>query len=264
MDRLTPGMALVTGAGSGIGRAAALALAERGSAVAVVDLLPEGGRETVDLIERSGGQAAFVQADAGRWADVDRAVAEAVQTLGPLGTLVNAAGILDGYLPAHEVRPEHFERVIGINLSGTFFFCHRVLPELVAAGRGSIVNVASTAGLVGAGGGAAYVASKHGVVGLTRQMAVEYAPRGVRVNAVCPGPITTSLRAHSEQILGPDAPPMANVGVAVNEQELRAVIPMGRRGAPEDIANAICFLASEAANYITGHMLVVDGGWTAR
>ena len=264
MSNLTPGTALVTGGGSGIGRAIALALAERGAAVGVVDVNAEAGRETVDLIETAGGRASFARADAGHWDEVDRAVPEVVDGLGPLGILVNAAGILDAYAAAHEIEPAHWERVVGINLSGTFFFCRRVLPDLLAANRGCIVNIASTAGLVGAGGGAAYVASKHGVVGLTRQMAVEYAPRGVRVNAICPGPIATNLRASSERILGPGAPSMANVGVAVNEEQVRALIPLGRRGTVDDIAAAACFLASDAAAYITGHTLVVDGGWTAR
>jgi NAD(P)-dependent dehydrogenase (short-subunit alcohol dehydrogenase family) len=264
MSELVAGAALVTGGGSGIGRAIALALAERGAPIGVVDVSADGGRETVDLIETAGGRASFVQADAGRWDEVDRAVPEVVGELGALGILVNAAGILDAYAAADAIEPAHWERVIGINLTGTFFFCRRVLPDLLARGHGCIVNIASTAGLVGAGGGAAYVASKHGVVGLTRQMAVEYAPQGIRVNAICPGPIATNLRANSERVLGPDAPSMANVGVAVNEEQLRAVIPLGRRGTVEDIAAAACFLASDAAGYVTGHTLVVDGGWTAR
>jgi NAD(P)-dependent dehydrogenase (short-subunit alcohol dehydrogenase family) len=135
---------------------------------------------------------------------------------------------------------------------------------MLAAGRGCIVNIASTAGLVGDGGGAAYVASKHGVVGLTRQMAVQYAARGVRVNAVCPGPIKTNLRASSEQILGPIAPPLAGVGIGANEDALRAVVPMARWGTVEDIAYANAFLASDAAAYVTGQALAIDGGWTAR
>ena len=264
MGDLVAETALVTGGGSGIGRAIALALAERGAPVGVVDVQPAGGNETVELITGRGGRASFVQADAGRWDEVDRAVGEVVGALGPLGILVNAAGILDAYAAADATEPAHWERVIGINLTGTFFFSRRVLPELLAQNRGCIVNIASTAGLIGEGGGAAYVASKHGVVGLTRNMAVTYAPRGVRVNAICPGPIGTNLRSNSERVLGPGAPSMANVGVAVNEEQIRAIIPLGRRGTVEDIAAAACFLASDAAAYVTGHMLVVDGGWTAR
>ena len=124
--------------------------------------------------------------------------------------------------------------------------------------------MASVAGLNGTGGGAAYVASKHGVVGLTRQMAVVYSARGITVNAICPGPILTGLRQHSMEILGPDTPDMAGRGVAVSDEQVRAVCPAGRRGTPEEIAAAACFLASDEAAYITGHTLLVDGGWRAR
>jgi NAD(P)-dependent dehydrogenase (short-subunit alcohol dehydrogenase family) len=264
MTDLVQGAALVTGGGSGIGRAIALALAERGARVGVVDLLPAGGNATVSAISGQGGEAAFVQADVSRWEDADRAVAAVVEQLGPLGILVNAAGILDAYRAADEAEPGLWERVIGINLTGTFFFCRRALAELLPAGRGRIVNIASTAGLIGDGGGAAYIASKHGVVGLTRHIGVKYADRGITANAICPGPIGTDLRAHSMEILGPGAPEMSNLGFGANMDLLRAAVPVGRRGTPEEIAAAACFLATEAAAYITGQTIVVDGGWTAR
>ena len=259
---LVAGSALVTGGGSGIGRAIAEALAAGGAAVAVVDLLPEGGKETVARIAASGGRATFLQADVGRWDDVDRAVAAAGRALGPLGILVNAAGILDGYAPADELTPAVWERVIGINLTGTFFGCRRALVDMLPRGAGRIVNIASVAGLVGSGGGPAYTASKHGVVGLTRQLAVTYAARGVTVNAICPGAIATELRAHSTRILGADAPEMRGVGG--DDAAVRAITPAGRRGTVEEVAQAACYLASEAAAYVTGHALVIDGGWTAR
>jgi NAD(P)-dependent dehydrogenase (short-subunit alcohol dehydrogenase family) len=259
---LVPGAALVTGGGSGIGKAIALALAEAGAPVAVVDLLPEGGRAVADEIGRRGGKAAFIAADVSRWEDVDRAVAETVRGLGPLGILVNAAGILDGYAPVHEMSPALFTKVIAINLHGTFFGCKRALEEMLPAGRGRIVNLASVAGLIGDGGGPAYVASKHGVVGLTRQLAVHAAPRGVTINAICPGPIQTALRANSTAILGGDAPVMRGVGG--DEAAIKAVTPMGRRGTVEEIAATARFLAGEDAGYITGHTLVIDGGWTVR
>lgn len=264
MSDLVSGTALVTGGGSGIGRAIALVLAERGAPIGVVDLQPGGGEETVRMIADRGGKAAFIQADAGRWEDVDRSVGEVARQLGQIGILVNGAGILDAYAAAHVTQPSNWDRVIGINLSGTFYYCRRVLDDMLPAGQGCIVNIASTAGLVGDGGGAAYIASKHGVVGLTRHMAVQYATRGIRVNAICPGPIRTNLRSSSETILGPGAPPMANVGIGGNQELLRATVPMGRYGTVEDIANAAVFLASDAAAYVTGHTLVVDGGWTAR
>ncbi|MGH8686682.1 MAG: SDR family NAD(P)-dependent oxidoreductase [Burkholderiales bacterium] len=124
--------------------------------------------------------------------------------------------------------------------------------------------MASVAGLNGTGGGAAYIAAKHGVVGLTRQMAVQYGARGIRVNCVCPGAIPTGLRAHSQAILGPGVPDMSGRGVAVNDDQVRALVPVGTRGTPENVADAVAFLASDAADYVNGHALVVDGGWRAK
>jgi NAD(P)-dependent dehydrogenase (short-subunit alcohol dehydrogenase family) len=257
---IVSGSAIVTGGGSGIGKAIALALAGAGAPVAVVDLLPDGGRAVTEEIGRRGGKATFLAADVSRWEDVDRVVAEAVRVFGPLGTLVNAAGILDGYAPVDEMSPALWTRVIGINLTGTFFGCKRALHDM--AGSGRIINLASVAGLVGDGGGPAYVSSKHGVVGLTRQLAVAAAARGITVNAICPGPIQTGLRSNSTAILGTEAPVMRGVGG--DEAAIKAVTPMRRRGTVEEIAATALFLASVDAGYITGHTLVIDGGWTAR
>jgi NAD(P)-dependent dehydrogenase (short-subunit alcohol dehydrogenase family) len=257
---LLPGTAIVTGGGSGIGKAIAEALAQAGAPVAVLDLLPDSGQAVANGIERRGGKAHFIAADVSKWEEVDRAVSIAVTALGPLGVMVNAAGILDGYAPVHEMAPTLWTKVIAINLTGTFFCCKRALQEM--AGGGRIINLASVAGLVGDGGGPAYVASKHGVVGLTRQLAVAHAARGVTVNAICPGPIQTGLRANSTSILGADAPVMRGVGG--DESAIRAVTPMGRRGTVEEVAATALFLAGADAGYITGHTLVIDGGWTAR
>ena len=262
MSDLVRGSALVTGGGSGIGQAIARSLAEAGAPVAVLDLRPDAGEETVAAIAEGGGRAAFVRGDVSRWEDVDRALASAVDVVGPLGILVNAAGILDGYAPADGMAPTLWERVIAINLTGTFHCCKRALAEMAPRGAGRIVNIASTAGLVGDGGGPAYVASKHGVVGLTRQLAVAYAERGITVNAICPGVVQTEFWTHSAEILGPDAPPMGGIGT--DDARVRAITPVGRRGTVEEIAAAARFLASEAAAFVTGHTLVVDGGWTAR
>jgi NAD(P)-dependent dehydrogenase (short-subunit alcohol dehydrogenase family) len=259
---LVSGSAIVTGGGSGIGRAIALGLAAAGAPVAVVDLLPESGRAVADEIAGRGGKARFVAADVSRWEDVDGAVGEAVGALGPLAILINAAGVLDGYAPVQEMSPALWTKVIAINLTGTFLGCKRALQEMVPAGRGRIINLASVAGLVGDGGGPAYVASKHGVVGLTRQLAVSAAASGVTVNAICPGPIQTGLRANSTAILGADAPTMRGIGG--DEAAIKAVTPMGRRGTVEEIAATALFLASAEAGYVTGHTLVIDGGWTAR
>ena len=158
--------------------------------------------------------------------------------------------------------PALWERVIAINLTGSFLACRRALAELLPQGAGRIVNIASVAGLVGSGGGPAYTASKHGVVGLTRQLAITYAAQGVTVNAICPGVIATALRANSTRILGADAPVMRGVGG--DEAAMRAITPAGRRGTLEEVAAAACYLVSEEAAYVTGQTLVVDGGWTAR
>jgi len=262
MSENLTGCAVVTGGGSGIGRAVAELLAEDGARVAVVDLLPDGGKETVSVIASGGGDAIFVQADVSRWPDVNRAVTMAVNDLGPLSIMVNAAGILDGYTPADELTTAVWERVIAINLTGTFFGCKRALTEMLERGSGRIINIASVAGLVGSGGGPAYTASKHGVVGLTRQLALDYAERGITVNAVCPGSVATGLRANSTRILGADAPPMRGVGA--DDAAVRAITPAGRRGTVNEVAGAVRYLVSEAAAYVTGHTLVVDGGWTAR
>jgi NAD(P)-dependent dehydrogenase (short-subunit alcohol dehydrogenase family) len=259
---LVAGCAIVTGGGSGIGRAIAEALARDGAPTAVVDLLPEGGTKTADAIIKSGGRATFLQADVSDWDEVDGIFGKVRAQLGPIGIVVNAAGILDGYTPAHEMTATLWSRVIAINLSGTFFACKRALEDMVPAGRGRIINLASVAGISGAGGGPAYVASKHGVVGITRQLAVTYADRGVTINAICPGAVTTGLRANSTEILGPDAPVMRGVGGV--DSLVKAVTPAGRRGTVDEIASTARFLASEDAGYITGHTLVIDGGWTAR
>jgi NAD(P)-dependent dehydrogenase (short-subunit alcohol dehydrogenase family) len=257
-------VAVVTGAGSGIGRAIAQAMAARGAQVAAVDIDEDTARETTAAIARTGGRAIAAQADTSRAADLDRAVAAAVKELGPLDVMVNNAGVLDGYLNVDEMDEALWRRVVDIDLTGVFLGCKRALAEMLPRGSGRIVNIASVAGLNGTGGGAAYVAAKHGVVGLTRQMAVVYSARGITINAVCPGPVLTGLRQHSQHILGPGAPDMSGVGIAVSDEQVRAIVPAGRRGSAEDIAAAVCYLASDEAAYVTGHALVVDGGWRAR
>ena len=253
-------LAIVTGAGSGIGRACALALGKRGFAVAAVDLDDKSARETAAQIP---GARAY-RADVSLSAQVDAAVSAAVADLGPIEVLVNNAGILDGYFNVEEMDEAVWRKVIDIDLTGVFLVSKRALRDMLPRGRGRIVNMASVAGLNGTGGGAAYVASKHGVVGLTRQMAVTYSSRGITINAVAPGPILTGLRAHSQEILGPGVPDMSGRGVAVNDAQVRAIAPAGRRGTVEEIASAVCYLASDEAGYITGHTLVVDGGWRAK
>ena len=256
--------AVVTGAGSGLGRGIALALAAQGARVAAADIDETTAKETAAMIGKASGRAIALRADTSRAEDVDGMVTAAVKELGPLEIIVNNAGILDGYFNVDEMSEAVWRRTIDIDLTGVFLGCKRAIAEMLPRGRGRVINMASVAGLNGTGGGAAYVASKHGVVGLTRQMAVTYSSRGITINAVCPGPILTGLRAHSQQILGPGVPDMSGRGVAVDDAAVRAIAPAGRRGTVEEIASAVCYLASDEAGYITGHAMVVDGGWRAK
>lgn len=258
---MSAGLAIVTGAGSGIGRASVLMLASRGYAVGAVDIDEAAARETAKL---AGGNARGYAADTSNSVQLDAAVTAAVADLGPLDVMFNNAGILDGYFNVDDMDEAVWRRVLDIDLTGVFLGCKRALREMLPRRRGRIINMASVAGLNGTGGGAAYIAAKHGVVGLTRQMAVAYGASGITVNCVCPGAIPTSLRAHSQGILGPGVPDMSGRGVVVNEDQVRALVPAGVRGTVEDIASAVCYLASKEAGYINGHTLVVDGGWRAK
>lgn len=257
-------VAVVTGAGSGIGQAVALELAARGAAVAVADLSAERANETQRQLESSGAKCIALSADVSVASDVDAAVSAAVKQLGPLDIMVNNAGILDGYQNVDEVEEDLWRKVIDIDLTGVYLGCKRALEEMLPAGRGRIINMASIAGLNGTGGGAAYIAAKHGVVGLTRQMAVVYSHTGITVNCVCPGVIPTSLRSNTTEVLGDRVSNLAARGIALSDEQVREAIPAGVRGTPEDIAAAVCFLASDDARYVSGHSLVVDGAFRAK
>jgi len=247
---------LITGAGSGIGRATSLEMARNGARVAVADVNEVGGRETVDAIEKAGGEAIFVRADVTSGPDVQALIRTTVESFGHLDCAVNNAGISglppDGHTyEPHEVPEALWATVIGVNLTGVFLCLQQEIAEMLKQGGGAIVNLASIYGLVGARG-APYVASKHGVVGLTRSFALVYAPQGIRINAVSPG--------HTE------TPMVAGVFAARPEEEarLRATYPVGRLGHPGEIAAAITWLLSDAASFVTGVALPVDGGWTAQ
>ena len=199
------------------------------------------------------------------WQAIDRLVSETVKEFGHLDVIVNNAGVLDGYATCLDTSLELFDQIMAINVRGVFLGCKRALAEMVPAGRGKIINMASVAGLVALAGGCAYTMSKHAIVGLTRELACEYGPRGIRVNAICPGSISTSLRQNSMEILGDTAPEMTTAGVgALSQDRLAQIVPLGMRGSPEDIAGAAVYLASSDSDYMNGHTLVVDGGWTAR
>jgi NAD(P)-dependent dehydrogenase (short-subunit alcohol dehydrogenase family) len=249
-------VALVTGAGSGIGRAAALRMARGAAKVVVADINQDGGRETVDAIEQAGGDAIFVRADVTSSADVAGLVRAAVQAYGRLDCAVNNAGIggtdQDGRrYSTHECPEALWGRIIGVNLTGVFLCLQHEIAQMLRQGGGSIVNLASIAGLVG-GFGTPYVASKHGVVGMTRNVALEYARQGIRVNAVCPGVVETPMVERAFSAV-PD--------LAARYQETE---PIGRFAAPGEIAEAIAWLCSDAASFVTGIALPVDGGWTAQ
>jgi len=242
--------AIVTGAGSGIGRAIARQLAAEGASVVVSDIDESGGAETVRAIQAEAGRAVFVRADASRAEDSQALAAAAVAEFGGLHIAVNNAGIGGPTAPAGEYPLDGWERVLAINLSGVFYGMRYQIPALLESGGGAIVNVASILGQVGFRNSCAYVAAKHGVVGLTRTAALEYAPRGVRVNAVGPAFIKTPLIEKSMT----DESRAALVGLH----------PMGRLGESEEVAELVTWLSSDRASFVTGAYYAVDGGYLAQ
>jgi NAD(P)-dependent dehydrogenase (short-subunit alcohol dehydrogenase family) len=240
--------ALVTGGGSGLGRASAIALARAGATVTVADVDEQGGKETAALVtQEAGGDAEFVRADVTQADEVEAMVDKAVAQWGHLDCALNNAGTTGVSAPTADYTIEDWNRAIALNLTGVFLCLKYELPAMLERG-GAIVNMASGAGLVGFPGLPAYVASKHGVVGLTRAAALEYASRGVRINAICPGSTRTPML---EGFMGGDE--------QVERMMTRAV-PLGRLGRPEEIADAVVWLCSDAASFVVGHALAVDGG----
>lgn len=244
---------IVTGAGSGIGRETALAMAREGAKVVVSDVMDEHGRETVSMIEGAGGTAAFVHADVSSQADVEAMVKFAVDTYGALHLAVNNAGIGGPAALTGEYPVDGWDKVIAINLSGVFLSMRAELPAMVAAGGGSIVNISSILGFVGFAQSCAYVAAKHGVIGLTQNAALEYATQGVRVNSIHPGFIDTPLVAQGGIEKGGD---LWNF--------IASKHAMNRWGQPEEVAETILWLLSDKASFVTGSQYVVDGGYLAQ
>jgi NAD(P)-dependent dehydrogenase (short-subunit alcohol dehydrogenase family) len=245
-------VALVTGGGSGIGRATALRLAKEGAKVMIADYMPEGGDRTVKMIKEAGGEAAFVEADVSVTKQVEAMVDKTVQTFGRIDCAFNNAGIEGRMADTIECSEEIFDRTIAINLKGVWLCMKYEIPQMLKQGGGTIVNTASVAGLVGFERLPAYNASKHGVVGLTRTAALEFAQKKIRVNCVCPGVIRTPMIERMLDSRG------------FNEQELNAGEPVGRMGQPEEIAEGVIWLLSDASSFVTGHPMVIDGGWVAR
>ncbi len=246
---LTGKVALVTGGASGIGRAAALLLAREGAAVVVHDIRAEG-QGTVDAIRAAGGRAAFVPGDVTRSADCQAAVQKAVADFGGLDILVNNAGIIRR-ASVVETTEDEWDRVMAVNVKSVFLFSKAAIPIMARRGGGVIVNTASGWGLDGGKDAASYCASKAAVVNLTRAMAIDHADQNIRVNCVCPGDTDTAMLREEARQLGQD------VGQFLARSAQR---PLGRTGRPEEIAEAILFLASDASSYVTGTALVVDGG----
>jgi NAD(P)-dependent dehydrogenase (short-subunit alcohol dehydrogenase family) len=245
-------VALVTGASSGIGRATALAFAREGAKVVVADVTVEGGEETVAQVKKAGGEAIFVKTDVSKAVEVEALVAKAVATYGRLDCAHNNAGIAGNAKTVVDDTEDNWDRILAINLKGVWLCMKYEIAHMLKQGGGAIVNTASGAGLIGVRRGGAYVASKHGVVGLTKTAALEYAKAGIRVNCVCPGPI--------------DTPMLQGIGGSnqVVIERMVAAQPGGRLGKPAEIAEAAVWLCSDAASFITGLPMPVDGGYTAQ
>jgi NAD(P)-dependent dehydrogenase (short-subunit alcohol dehydrogenase family) len=244
---------IITGAGSGIGRAAAMVFAREGARVMVADVSDEGGRETAALIARQGGEAKFQRCDVARAADVDALVAMAVSAWGRLDCAFNNAGIAGPMRRTADYEEEEFDRIIAIDLKGVWLCMRAQIRQFLAQrSSGAIVNTASAAGLVASHSMPAYTAAKHGVIGLTKCAAVEYARAGIRINAVCPGVVDTPLVAG----MIAQSPKVA--------QALDRAEPVGRKARPEEIAEAAAWLCSDGASFVTGASISVDGGLTAQ
>jgi NAD(P)-dependent dehydrogenase (short-subunit alcohol dehydrogenase family) len=242
--------AVVTGAAGGIGRGAALAFAARGAGVVVADIAVDAGRAVVAEIEAAGGEALFVRCDVARNDDVEAMVAAAVARFGGVHCAFNNAGIEEEHHRLAESDEAVYDRMMAINVKGVWLCLKHEIAQMLKQGGGAIVNTASVAGLVGAPKHAIYAASKHAVVGLTKSAAIEYGKKGIRVNSVCPGVIRTAML---ERALEREA---------AWEETLVRMHPIGRLGEVDDVVNAVLWLCSDAASFVTGHQLAVDGAMT--
>jgi len=249
MMRLAGKVAIITGAGSGIGRETALLFAGEGARVVVADYAPEAGEETIRRIREHNGDALFVRADVTKASDAEAMVREAIEKYGQLDILHNNAGILGAVAFVGDASEEDWDRVMSVNLKGVFLCSKYAVREMLKGSGGTIVNTASTMGLVGLPGNTAYSAAKGGVIQFTKTMALEYASSNIRVNCICAGWIDTPMNWQLDE--------------HIIKWTMRET-PMGRWGRPEEIARAALYLASDESSFITGTTLVVDGGWVAK
>lgn len=245
-------VALITGAGSGIGRAMAMLFATEGASIVVADIVAEGVEEVVAAIKDTDGNATGIVGNVALESDVENMIATATDTYGRLDILCNNAGIMDRMLTITEISDEFWERLINVNLTGPFRMCRRAIPIMLDQGSGVILNTSSLAGLYGGRAGAAYTASKHGLVGLTKNIAWTYADKGIRCNAICPGAVDTAIG------IGDDEP--SDLGFARMCLGLKTI---PRSGTSEELAKVAIMLVSDDGSFVNGAILAVDGGWTA-
>jgi NAD(P)-dependent dehydrogenase (short-subunit alcohol dehydrogenase family) len=243
-------VALVTGGSFGIGKATAIEFAKRGARVVVVDWIEDSA--TLNEIKELGGTATFFKCDVSKSSDISQMIDQTIKKFGRLDFAVNNAGIEGANAPTHECTEENWDKTININLKGLWLCMKAEIPLMLKQGKGAIVNVASIAGLIGFPGLPAYVVSKHGVIGLTKTAALENAKEGIRINAVCPGVIKTQM---IDRVTGKDK---------IVEKQYEDMEPVGRMGTPEEVAEAIVWLCSDASSFVTGHAMNVDGGWLAK
>lgn len=245
-DLLKGKVALVTGASSGIGRASARAFAREGAKVIVSDIAVEGGKEAVDMIKESGGEAIFFKCDVSKMAEVEALIMKAVETYGRLDCALNNAGVAGEVTSTADCTEENWHQVININLHGVWYCMKYEIPQILKNGGGAILNTSSISGLHGVRNQAAYSASKHGVIGLTKSAALEYANKGIRINALCPGWTKTGMAEAPE--------------VHDTDPSFLAKYVCDRPGTPEEQAEAAVWLCSDLASFVNGHTMVVDGG----
>ena len=248
-------VAIVTGAANGIGAATAVALAAEGARVVVADVVT--GDATVAAVRAVGGEAIAVHCDVADPEQVAAMVDTAVQRLGGLDVLVNNAGVGGGSTPLHELDLDDWNRTLAVNLTGPFLCTRAAMPHLLASGRGRIINIASTYGLIGAPLAPAYCATKGAIVNLTRQLAVDYSDKGIRVNAICPGYIDTDLGGHRSS-MSPDQASAAHE----RREAAAARQPIGRQAQTDEVASVVVFLAGDDSSFMTGSIVTVDGGCT--